>query len=226
MMLEAESQEGACPQDVLALIPWYPDGPLSDSQRGAVETHASSCATCREEIHALLGNLEPPENVDLPPAAKVLARVLDRIDRSEMAGSASRHRGMGLAPARPETAARRSGPRRLALAAALALAAGVGALATLSLPSLLGNETYRTAAAPEAVRAVGPLIEMIPREEVSAAELRTALRKIEGEVIGGPEGTLGRYRVRLPAGADAAAAAALLRAQEGGIASYAEALHL
>jgi len=76
------------------------------------------------------------------------------------------------------------------------------------------------------VRAVGPLSEMIPREEVSAAELRTALRKIEGEVVGGPEGTLGRYRVRLPAGADAAAAAALLRAQEGGIASYAEALHL
>ena len=226
-MPEAGSQEATCPQEVLALIPWYPDGALSAAERGAVEAHAAGCATCREEIHALLGSLEPAANVEAPPAAAVLARVLERIDQAEAAGKALRRRRLGMAPARPTTAEGRRGrsARRLTLAATLALAAGVGSLATLSAGRLFGADAYHTAAGPEAVRASGPLLEIIPRDEASAAELRAALRKIEGELIAGPEGTLGRYRVRLPAGADAAAAAARLRAEEGGIATYAEALH-
>lgn len=226
MMLEAERREGACPQDILALIPWYPDGPLSEAERGAVEAHAASCRPCREELHTLLGSLEVPDDVGAPAAARVLERALGRIEREEAGGKPGRRRAASAAPARVATATRRSLSRRLALAATLALAAGTGVLATLALPRIAGDRAYTTATAPEAVRAAGPVLEMIPREDVSVAELRAALRKIEGELIGGPAGTLGRYRVRLPAGADAAAAAEILRAEEGGIASYAEALHL
>jgi hypothetical protein len=226
MMPEAGGHEPMCPQEVLALIPWYPDGALSAAERGAVEAHAAGCAACREEIHALIGSFEPAPHVNVPPAATVLARVLDRIDRAEATGKAGARRRIGMAPGRPSTTERRVAPRRLALAASLALAAGVGALATVSAGRLFGADSYQTAAGPEAVHASGPLLEMIPRDDVSAAELRTALRKIEGELVGGPAGTLGRYRVQLPAGADAAAAAAHLRAREGGIATYAEALHL
>jgi hypothetical protein len=135
-----------------------------------------------------------------------------------------------LTSVRPATAARRSSQlgQRLAIAATLVLAAGIGALATLELPRVFGQTVYRAATTSEtaAAPASGPLLEIIPRDDVSAAQLRAALRKVEGELVGGPEGTLGRYRVRLPAGADAAAAAAILRAEDGGIASYAEALRL
>ena len=221
-MLENRSREATCPPEVLALIPWYPDGALSSAERGAVEAHAATCPACRDEIHALLGELEPEQTVEAPPAARVLARVLDRIEREE----AGRHPRPAAAPPRPAPAARRAGRGRLSIAAGLALAAGLGALAALTVPSFLGNSTYRTAVSPESLQADGPLIEMIPREEVSAAELRAALRRIEGEVIAGPLGMHGRYRVRLPAGADPAAAAASLKSEDGGIATYAEALQL
>ena len=220
-MLEPTSQ-GGCPSEILALIPWYPDGPLSAAERSAVEVHAASCRACRDEIHALLGGLEAPEGLAAPEATRALARALERIGSKAPARSPR----AAAAPPRPATAARRRAlPQRLALAASLALAIAAGVIATLALPRLAGDARYVTAAAPEAVRSAGPLLEMIPREDVSAAELRAALRKIEGELVGGPAGTLGRYRVRLPAGADAAAAAAMLRAEEGGRARYAETLH-
>jgi hypothetical protein len=233
-MHEAEGHEATCPPDVLALIPWYPDGTLSVSERGTVEAHAATCTACREEIHALLGGFEAPTHIDVPPATEILSRVLDRIDQSEAAGGAGRglwRRRPGMSSVGPATAARRSSQlgQRMAMAATLVLAAGIGALATLALPRVFGQTAvYRAATASEtaAASASGPLLEIIPRDDVSAAQLRAALRKVEGELVGGPEGTLGRYRVRLPAGADAAAAAAILRAEDGGIASYAEALRL
>lgn len=220
-MLEAASQ-GGCPPEILALIPWYPDGPLSESERGAVEAHAASCRACRDEVHALLGEIDPPAGLEISSAARALVRALDRLDGQPPARPV---RAPASAP-RPATAARRRvSPQRLALAASLALAVGLGVVATLTLPRLLGGAGYTTAAASGKEPAAGPVIEMIPRDDVRAAELRTALRRIDGELVGGPAGTLGRYQVRLPAGADASAAAAMLRAEEGGIATYAERIH-
>lgn len=221
-MLEPDRHEAPCPDAILALIPWYPDGALTASERGAVEAHAAGCEACREEIQALLGGFEPPADLVVPPAAKILARVLERIERAEAEVKAPRAgTRSGAAPARRRVAGRGG---RLALAASLALAAGLGFAASLLLPRLPGAESYHTAAAPNATGAGGPVIEMIPRDGVSAAQLRAALQSIEGVIIAGPEGTLGRYQVRLPEGTDAAAAAARLRAEEGGIAVYAEAL--
>lgn len=223
-MLEIASQEG-CPPEILALIPWYPDGPLSESERGAVEAHAASCRTCRDEIHALLGENEPSGSLVDAGAARALARALDRIDSQVSVRSARETARAAAAALRPATAARRrSLPQRLALAASLVLAVAAGAAATLVVVRLGGAAQYQTAASPEAKTATGPVLEMIPRDEVSVGELGVALRKIDGELVGGPEGTLGRYKVRLPAGADAAAAAATLRAEGGGIARYAETL--
>lgn len=227
-MPEAGSRETTCPPEILALIPWYPDGTLSSTERGAVEAHAAGCAACREEIRALGGTFDPPGDVEVPPAARVLARVLERIDAYEAAGRPGVRPAPPIAMPRPSAAARRSAwtTRPLALAATLALALAVGALAVISFPQLFGVEPYRTAAMAEETRASGPIVEIIPRDEVSAAELGAALRAVQGELVAGPMGTLGRYRVRLPDGADAAAAAAKLRAKDGGIASYAEPLPL
>jgi len=222
--METRIHETPCPPEVLALIPWYPDGPLSSAERGAIEAHAATCAACRDEIHAMLGEAEAPAAAEAPPAARVLARILDRIEREE-AGEQPAQAGPRARPLPVLRPVART-PRRLSLAAGLALAAGLGALAAFTVSPLLGRSPYQTATSPESLQVAGPMIEMIPREEVSVAELRAALKKIDGEVIGGPVGLLGRYRVRLPAGADPTAAAAALKSEDGGIATYAEALQL
>jgi len=83
---------------------------------------------------------------------------------------------------------------------------------------------YRTATAlPAATRAEGPELEVVLRSDATASQLQTALRAIDAELVAGPT-ALGRYRVRLPAGADASAAATALRAPETGVASFAEPL--
>jgi len=242
MQGEGVLQAGAgCPEEVLALIPWYPDGPLSDRERGLVEAHAAGCAGCREEIASLLGELRGPEGLDVPPAEASLARVRSLIDAEESrrARPAPRLRalegGRGAAdtaaaprPAAPRPAAQpvRSWGRRLALAAGLVAAAGLGFLASERLlgPERPADAVYRTATSPGAGRAGGPLLEIVPHDHTTLGELRRVLREVEGELVAGPSGSLGRYRVQLPAGADAGAVAARLRASEGGIASYAEAI--
>lgn len=222
-MKETESAGANCPPEVLALIPWYPDGPLSSAERGAVEAHAASCAACRQEIQSLLEE-EVSSDPPTTQAARVLDRVLGRIEATEASDALRRS-----APLRsmPPAGLRAAPPRRrLARVAGLALAAGIGAVAALSAPALLERISYRTATSEESLQPGGPLIEMIPREELSVAEFRAALRRIEGEVIGGPLGMHGRYRVRLPVGSDPAAVAKQLRSEDGGIATYAEALQL
>lgn len=222
-MQGSERMETRCPEEVLALIPWYPDGALSDGERGRVEAHAAQCPACREEIQALTGDLSGPEDLEVPPATRVLARVLDRIE-ADRSRREQRHRP----PRRPGASFRpASAPlRRLALAAGLVAAAGLGALASGLLVS--GDRTadpvYTTATAPEAASVSGPVVEIIPRDEVTVAQLGAVLGEIDGEVVAGPEGALGRYRIALPAGADAAAVAARLRAEDGGIATFAEPL--
>ncbi len=67
-----------CPEDVLDLLPWYPDGGLSDDERGLVESHAALCSDCRAEIQSWeRGPGALPE--DAPSAERVLARVFERI---------------------------------------------------------------------------------------------------------------------------------------------------
>jgi len=87
-----------------------------------------------------------------------------------------------------------------------------------------GSATYRTATAPPAAaRAAGPELEIVLRSDATASQFNAALRALDAELVAGPT-ELGRYRVRLPIGADASAAATALRAPETGVASFAEPL--
>jgi len=207
----------ACPADVLEAIPWYPDG-LSATQRGALEAHAAGCADCRREL-AFLQGVPEETPAETPEAERVWARVLERI-----AAEDERHPATLAAPA---TRARRfetDAARRLALAASLALALGLGALATLAGLRLAGGAepVYRTATAPlPEVSAAGPTLDVVFRKDAGAGQIETRLREIGGSVVAGPS-ALGVYRIALRPGADAAGAAAALRAETGGVASLAE----
>jgi hypothetical protein len=201
-----------CPEDVLGWIPCYPDEGLSDAQRGAVEAHAASCRRCREEIALVRGEVEPA--VDAAETEAVLARVLERTRAADPPARSG-------APAAP----RRRGRTRLtriALAAGLALAcAGAGALGALAVRGG-GEPLYTTAAEPAPAAAdERPLLDVVFHADADAGRIHAALRAVNGQIVAGPS-ELGRYQVRLGAGADARAAARALAAEDAGVAVYAE----
>lgn len=217
-----------CPAEILEWIAWYPDGPLTDTQRGAVESHAAVCAACREEIAVLAGRAEAPVSPADPEQlfARVLALVeADGIESSPLAAPEA---ALPAAPApRLATPARR---RRSVWSGGFRVAAGV-TLAVLAggLGGWLGREWLRAepvyALAGETMLAAegAVALDVVFRSDATAERIQTALRGLGAELVAGPS-PLGRYRVELPPGADASAAAALLRAEGTGVASFAEPL--
>jgi hypothetical protein len=103
--------------------------------------------------------------------------------------------------------------------AAVCAAAGVlgGAVWQRSAP------TYAVASgpAPAADVAGSTLLDVVFRDDTDAGRIREALRAVRGEVVSGPT-ELGRYRVRIPAGEDALAAARALGPGGADVAVFAE----
>jgi hypothetical protein len=216
-----ERGDAACPAEVLEAIPWYPDG-LGDAQRGALEAHAATCAECRREIGLVRGEGGAEPALELPDADRVWRRVLELVAAD--AGTAAAE-----APARPapRTAQRRwlrASPGGLRLAAGLALALGAGALGAAVGARLFGEApVYRTAAAPAAgAAAAGPALDVVFRGSATADEIQAALGRVGGAIVAGPS-PLGVFRVALAPGSDAAAVAAALRDEAGGVATFAAA---
>lgn len=205
-----------CPTDVLGWIPWYPDEGLGDAERGAVEAHAAACGRCRAELALVVGQDDPA----LEPAAaeRIFAGVMARV--AAEAPSAARRR--------PAPAPRRSGWIRLLPSPRLATAAAVAVLCLFA--GVLGglawdrrSEPVYTAATAPRPAGEGPLLDVVFREDASAARIGEALRRTSGEIVAGPT-ELGRYRVRLAPGGDPTAAARELVAEGRGIALFAEPL--
>ena len=67
----------------------------------------------------------------------------------------------------------------------------------------------------------GVALDLVFRNDASAERINVELRGLGARIVSGPS-QLGRYRIELPEGADAEAAATLLRAEGTGVASFAE----
>jgi len=246
----SEHRPDACPGEILEWIAWYPDGGLTPEQRGAVEAHAATCPACREEIAVLAGRCEPPVGPEDPE--RLFERVLALVEAEGLAGAtagaADRGGAVASAAALPLASAfagARPRPRAVRASAgwgrlARAAAAAAVLLALGGLAGWLGRDVagpgqrppvYETASAVEpageaprsAAAGAAPVLDVVFRSDATAERIQTALRGLGADIVAGPT-PLGRYRVELPAGADARAAAALLRAEGTGVASYAEPL--
>jgi hypothetical protein len=217
--------ERSCPQEILDWIAWYPDEGLSAAQRGAVEAHAAACAACRREIDVVAGRGEPPGGVR--DAERLFARVLARIESETLAAAAAPPRVEDRRAFRTPAPARRarwSRPAAATWAAAAALAllfTGIGWVAGSS--HFRGSGLYHTATDSLLGDAghAGVRLDLVFRSDAGAERINTALRGLGAEIVSGPT-QLGRYRIELPPGSDAEAAAALLRAEGTGVASFAE----
>jgi len=221
-----QSHELECPEEVLAAIAWYPDG-LDPEERGAVEAHAADCATCREELAFVRGEGSPLLPQPRGESDRVYARVLERIEAYEDRARAKALPAAVEAPA-PSRARGGLGVAPLRAAAALLLAAGVGALVALTGSRLMapGEAVYRSAGEASDVSAAAPAhaalaLDVVFRPDATAEKIQAALRAIGGEIVSGPT-QLGVYRVRLAPTADASAAATVLRGDGQGVATFAE----
>lgn len=223
----------SCPPRILEWIAWYPDGCLTDAQRGAVEVHAADCAACREEL-AILTERADTSAAPADPN-QLFEQVLARIETSTVAegpetpAPGSEREAAG--PLRRAPARRRRGftwqQRSTIVAVGFGLVAFAGALGWLGRDWVLpvfeagAGEIYRTASEAAPTAGPGVALDVVFRSETSAEQIRTVLRGLGATIATGPT-ELGRYRLLLPAGSDARAAAALLRTEGTGIASYAE----
>lgn len=229
-----------CPSEILEWIAWYPDGGLSDGQRGAVEAHAAVCAACRDELSVLAGRAEAP----VAPAdpERLFARVLALVEADGLAapagavllptparaGAAPAAAARTFPPRRPrqpwDTGAWSSGVTRLAATMALLfLVGGLGGWLGRDWMSPKGGPVYVPASATPVATGEGLALDVVFRSDATAERIQTALRGLGAELVAGPS-PLGRYRVALPPGADASAVAAVLRAEGTGVASFAEPL--
>jgi hypothetical protein len=216
-----------CPNEILDWLPWYADDALPAAQRGAVEAHAAQCAECRLELAMLAGEVTPA--VDAPDPDAAFAKVLARIEAAEVGAETIAIGGSRV----PAAAARRAPPRpslqperarrmpRMAMAAALFAVATAGWIARDLARH--ADAMYQTASGPAATVAgeAADQLDVVFRANAPIERINANLRALGGVVISGPS-QAGRYRIALPAGSDAAAAAELLRTEETGVASFAE----
>lgn len=229
----SEHSDRGCPPRILEWIAWYPDGGLTGAQRGAVEGHAADCASCREELAILT---ERADTSAVPPDPdQLFERVLARIETStadeRLEPPAPGSEREAARPLRRAPAWRRRGVswrhRSAIVAVGFGLVAFAGSLGWLGRDWIRpifdagAGESYRTAS--EAAPTAGPAValDVVFRSETSAERIHTVLRGLGATIATGPT-ELGRYRLLLPPGSDARAAAALLRSERAGIASYAE----
>jgi hypothetical protein len=238
-----------CPAEVLDLLAWYPDGGLSDDERGQVEAHAALCPECRCEIQAWArGPGVLPD--DAPSADRVLARIFERIaapDTASMTASQQdvpriaslavadpgRRPHRGVVPARTAPPSRRTRlPARwrfgLAAAAVLALLIGAAGGRVLERWRTPADLTYQTATAPpESISpgesAASPMIDVVLRDDTPAGRVGEVLRAVGAQIVSGPS-AVGRYQLRLAPGTDATAVAKLLSAPGTGVAAFAQPL--
>jgi hypothetical protein len=197
-----------CPEEILASIPWYPDG-LTADECGAVEAHAADCRACRAELAFVRGDEEPA--IELPDAERVYERVLDRITGDDrQAEWAERRMRMGRAA------------RQVSVAAGLLVAVISGTLTTGAIWIVREAPTYGTAAADApAITVSGPHLEVVFRADATAGEIREVLNRAGASVIAGPT-QLGVYRLRLSPGSDVSAVIGALREEGRGVATFAE----
>ncbi len=229
----SEHTDPSCPPRILEWIAWYPDGGLTDAQRGAVEGHAADCASCREELAILTERADTSAAPADPDQlfGEVLARIETRTTDERLGRAVPGSERAAARPLRRAPAWRRRGlswrHRSAVVAVGFGLVAFAGALGWLGRDWVRPvfdagvGEIYRTASEAAPTAGAGVALDVVFRSETSAERIHSVLRGLGATIATGPT-ELGRYRLLLPPGSDPRAAAALLRAEGTGIASYAE----
>lgn len=186
------NEDASMHEHAAALLPWLVNGTLQGDERERVERHVRVCLRCRADLteQTALRTLVRRQ----PAAGLAVDAHFDRMRARLEPQSSRRYR-------------RISSRAMLAAAATLVLTvAGIMLWAgrywtgdTIESPA----PAYRLLSSDVADRA---LIDVIFAEGVREAEMRTLLAELGAEIVAGPSAGLGRYTLRIGAGAGDAAA--------------------
>jgi hypothetical protein len=193
-------------QRLSELLPWYVNGTLKGEDREWVDRCLATDASARAELEWYRQlQSQIARSVDDVPPDLGLVRTLQRVraDR-ETLGDRILHWLGFVGPARFAALARPI--------AALAMVGIIGAQSGVIY--VLARHADDDAQQMRALRTVpageGPLLRVNFTPDAKEADIRLLLSAIEGSLVGGP-GQLGDYFVRVPAGAENAAASRLKR---------------
>lgn len=179
----------------MALLPWYVNGTLGDSDRAQVDRHLASCQTCRtelEDLTALKEDLTTLYNVQPGPSAHLSQRVLDRVTRETVGHShQASGRTSGLLNIDEWLRSLLSYRWAPTLVAALFLVQ-IGALLWVTLPTPATEQITTRSLGMQNARIVVSF-----QHHATEEQMRGLLQNIQGRVADGPTAD-GRYTIEIP----------------------------
>lgn len=180
-----------------ALLPWYVNGSLGESERQQVDQHLAACVDCRRELDELArlrSELTALYRAEPGASSRTARRVLEDVARDAAARRMSTGRKSSLEHV-DQWFRSLFLPRWVPTLAAVLLLAQTGLLLWISAP------------APEQImsRSVGRAARIAVTFHGTATEeqIRSLLRTVHGRLVGGPT-TDGQYILEITAGTEAA----------------------
>ena len=170
-------------QEISALIPWYVNDTLADTERQRVDAHVGSCAVCREDfaLHKrILEGINAQPALDYMPVAS-LKRLQARLDVAQAQAA--------TAPLPPIEPSRSDVPWRGWMAASIAaMAVAIGLLAAdrwvqFEVRSKQPNYRTVTTSIPRPPREV---IRAVFSPSITLVELQTILDEAQLKIVSGP----------------------------------------
>jgi hypothetical protein len=169
--------------EVSALIPWYVNDTLADSERQKVAAHTAICAICRDDlaVHTrIFEGIDRQPALDYMPAAS-LKRLQTRLDGAQ--GNAD------SPPSTPREPRYSQTPWRGWMAASIAaMAVAIGLLAADRWVQFAGRATqptYRTVTS-AILRPQGEVIRAVFSPAITLVELQSILDEAQLKIVSGP----------------------------------------
>lgn len=167
--------------EINALIPWYVNETLQDTERQMVETHLTGCATCRQDVQGLRA-LAAVLQAEVPePRVDLYARTAARLEQERVTGVMARIREL-LTPV-----------PRYALAAMAAQLVVIVALAGV----ILTARPYTTLSDQPGGGGPAAEFQVIFAPQATTSQMRSVLTTFNARIVDGPT-SAGVYRVAIP----------------------------
>jgi hypothetical protein len=176
------SENSAEHQEVSALIPWYVNDTLADSERQRVDAHAGNCAICRDDLAVhkrLYEGIDAQPAVDYMPVAS-LKRLQARLDVAQAQTALP-----PIPPLEPSRSDAQWPGWMAASIAAMAVAIGLLAADRWVQFEVRAKPNYSTVTT-SIPRPQGEVIRAVFAPSITLVELQTILDEAQLKIVSGP----------------------------------------
>jgi len=168
----------------MALLPWYANGTLSDTERHRVAEHLNTCATCRAELEELIGlkaDLMEIYASQPGPSAKTAQSILNAVAQETAARRSAQSGSDSFVDGIDQWIRFLFMPRWVPTLAATILVAQGGILLWTSIPATQQEQvTTRGLNAPTA------RLNVMFQAAATADQIQSILQTVRGRIVDGP----------------------------------------